>query len=160
MKLGASLLLALACGKDDGEGGLGYAADFAGREGVYLELGPVEDPRDTPLILHVEDQQWVLRWGDEWGAATELATYDLSLNSGLTVGGFQLLPSRLAVGEVGDGVEVTARGEVEVWYGIFEDAVTVSVESGPFAGEQVFGRDLGPIRVTHLGAVWELAYYE
>jgi len=154
------LLLTLACGKDDGDGGRGYAADFAGREGIYLELGPIEDPRDTPLILHVDDGQWILREGEEWGAAEEIATYDMVLNKGLTVGGSQLLPSRLAIGETGDGVEVTARGEVEVWYGLFDDAVTVAVESGPFAGEQVFGRDLGPVRVTHLGAIWELAYYE
>jgi hypothetical protein len=155
-----SWILLLACAEGGRGGGKGYAEDYAGREGVYLELGPADNPQNTPLILHIEGGSWILKYGASWAAAEAVASYDYSLEDGLVVGGDALLPDRIAVGEVLDGAEVTAIGDAETYYGVFDQAATVSIASGPWAGEQVFAQGLGLVSATYDSQRWELAYYE
>ena len=113
-----------------------------------------------PSVAADEAGDWILKYGASWGAAETVAEYGYTVDDGLVVGGTTLLPDRISIGEALDGAEVTAVGEAETYYGIFDQAATVSVSSGVWAGEQIFAQGLGLVSATYDGQRWELAYYE
>ncbi len=155
------LCLLVACNSDTHTDDQGlWAVDYVGEPGTYLQLGPTGDPLLEPnLIIRMEETTWTLRQGMGWASAEELAEFDIDTSQGLKVGDDVLLPERLVEGQSSDGVEITAIGDAEVYYGIFPDTVTVDVQSGRWAGEQIFAAGVGLIYVTFDGESWEMVYY-
>jgi hypothetical protein len=132
---------------------------YAGSTGTEVHLAPPDAPEETLLLLRIEAAAWTLRQGERWADAEELARYALQTDDGLWVDASHLLPAEVAAGATGEGVEVLSLGARETWYGGFEDVATVRVDEGPFAGEAAFARGVGPIALTHGGALWELVWY-
>ncbi len=134
---------------------------YVGAAGSYLELGPPDDPNGLGWLLQLEEDAWTLREGEAWITADEVfAVAAEASKDGLVVGGTRLLPDSVEEGTSADGVEVLSRDEVEVYYGTFPDAITVAVDGGDWAGEQVFARDVGLVSMTYQGVQRELRYYE
>lgn len=159
--LALCLLLPACQGESSAGGGGRDAAEYTGEPGTWLELGTVSDPAATPHhIYRLEETTWTVREGTEWSTAEDLAEYTVDTSEGLVVDGQRLLPARLAEGESQDGAEVLTIGEEEVYYGLFSDAVRVSVGSGTWAGEHVFAPGVGLIYTTVEGESWELVYYQ
>ncbi len=155
------LLLLLACQPDTTSTSAQSAAAWLGEVDTYIQLGQPDAPAEPPyLILRVEEDSWTLREGEDWTTGTELAVMEVDTSDGLVVGGERLLPDRPAEGESQDGAEVLSIGTAEVYYGSFEQALTVSVTGGRWAGEQIFGEGFGLISTTFDGEQWELVYYE
>ena len=114
----AALAVSLGCG--DAPAGLDYSSEgYVGLEDTLLALGPSENPRNTPIWLDISAEQWDLLEGDALDSAEHVTSWPVDLSDGLWVDGVQLLPARVQLGEASEGVEVTARGEHEVYYGIF-----------------------------------------
>lgn len=135
-------------------------ATWAGPAGTWLTLGPEGAPDSVPLMIHVEEDAWELRYGEPWRTATEAGIYDVATDAvGYRVDDSLLLPAGLEVGSSADGTTILDQGEVEVWYGTFPDALTVEVGQGTFQGEAVFADGVGPIRLRYAGRTWELVGY-
>jgi hypothetical protein len=147
-----ALLLACAGADPLPESSGAAAADYVGEPGRVLEFIPVGEPDAEGVSLSLLDGTW--SFGDVASYTARLAPDGFYVDEGL------VLPDRLAVGTTGEGVVVTAVGSVETWYGTFPDAVTVSIDAGPLAGEAEFARDVGPVRLVWEGWDGELAGYE
>jgi hypothetical protein len=160
--MSALLLLLCACGDLLGPTEAGFAAtDFAPEPGLWLQFGPEESPREGPfLMIEVSAVGWELRWGETWNGSEDREVLPWSEDDGLALGGALLLPAEVAAGSVQDGVEVLGIGDEEVYYGTFQDAARSAVPTGRAAGEQVFARDFGPIRLSLDDQAWELVYYQ
>jgi hypothetical protein len=157
------LILLLACGKGGDEGTRELrAADFVPPEGLVLEYRIAgSDDTDavdtdtavqappTALILLVEGG-WGFRAGTSWNTGTEVGVFPISIQGGLQVDGVPILPERIT-----DGI-----GPASTWYGEFEQAVTVEIAEGRFAGTMVLAPGLGPIAPTLDGVAYDLVYYE
>lgn len=160
----ALLVLCAGCGpQEDPEVNTSRAAaDYAGPPLMHLDLVAPTDTAAAPVMLRVSEAQdsWETRVGDRWSDGTDSRTWAVSLDGDLRVDDTLLLPARVSEGVVLESCTVTAVGEREVWYGLFPDVVSVQIAEGPFAGEQAFARDVGPILLTWSGEVWELASYE
>jgi len=158
------LSLVLACGGEPVETSAGSSADYAGRSELHAEFGPAGDTGSTPWLLRLDGEAWEARDGLAWPDAAVMGTWTASIDDGLWLDDgadrTQLLPARLAKGESGEGVSVVSLGGVDTWYGAFDDAVTVEVSEGRWAGEQVFARDFGLVVWTLDGETRELVYYE
>jgi hypothetical protein len=113
-------------------------------------LQVVEQRRDQPRRAGE-------RWDDGTGEAS-LATE--TSEEGLSVDGLLVLPARIRPDETWDGGEVVDIGPLDVWYGGFEQAVSVSLSGGRLAGEAGFARELGPVKLSLDGDPWELAGYQ
>lgn len=164
----------LACtGGDTGPGAGGLLAeDFAGPSEFRMEfveagsLASEDSGEDTAvptdvLHLHASDGTWSFRHGQRWSEATQLGEYAVEVtDDGIMLAGDQVLPARVTAGETSEaGVEVTALGELEVWYGTFPMVASVTVSEG-VPGEHAFAQGVGPIRLELFDASWELAFYE
>jgi len=152
------LLLLLACA-DEGavpESSGAAPAAYAGPVGRILEYAGMGDPQGDTRFLAIQEGSW------DWSASqTDASTWITRLtDEGLWVDEAQVLPERLAAGARAPGVEVTAVGEAETWYGTFPDTVTVDVEEGVLAGPTIWARDIGPVLITVQGWSGELVYYE
>ena len=156
------LLALLACQGDAPVSTSESFLAYAGKPGRSLEFVRSESTDSTPLLLEVNEDGsvWETRYGSRWSSAEPRDSFDVLRDAGLFVDDQQLLPERISVGATGEGVEISAIDAHTVWYGTFEDAVIVSVDSGRFTGEQVFAREIGPIALSLDGATWELAWYE
>lgn len=150
------LVLGLACDSKGGGPDALTAADFAPAPDLLLEYAPEGDPGAGATRITVTATTWEVEAPD--GAITSLP-WEIA-GTGLTLDGTLILPDPPTEGTAGDGVEITESGSREVWYGSFEDTVTVSVDGGVLAGTDVFGKGLGPIYLTMGGAPWELVYYQ
>lgn len=171
--LGAAALLG-ACGQAQPETSPRSYRDYAGREELHAEFAVVSEGVDSgedalvdgaPWLLRLDGASWEARHGEDWPEAASLGAWTAVLDGGLFLEDaaglrVQLLPERLAEGETGEGVEVTALGAAETWYGTFDDAVTVEVSEGDWAGRQVLARDFGLVIWTFRGEERELRYYE
>ena len=153
-------LLAACGGSGSSDGGGEGATDYLPEDGRYSEYGWAGVPSAQPLMLLTEDETWDLRSGETWNEAQQLGPFTLSTEDGLWLDDTLLLPERPETGLVEGGVEVLSMGEREVYYGTFQGTVSVEIEEGDFAGENVFAVGHGPIVITHLGVIWELVYYE
>lgn len=163
-----------ACAKEQPGSSARSFQDYAGREELHAEFAVVDEGGDTaaealaegaPWLLRLEGVAWEARHGEDWPEAASLGAWTALLEGGLfledpTGERVQLLPERLAEGEGSEDLEVTALGAAETWYGTFDDAVTVEVSEGDWAGRQVFARDFGLVVWTFRGEERELAYYE
>lgn len=152
------LLLLAACGPKDGEGTTGgAAADYASPPGAVLDLVPAGQGKSGQVsTLSVTDATW--DWEDPQG---QTSSWPWAVGAdGLSVNGELILPARTGPGSSGAGVSVTDNGATEVYYGTFDDTVTVEIDAGSFAGTAVFARGLGPIVLTLSGVPMELAYYQ
>lgn len=157
------ILLALwACGAPDPVSTAENFQPYAGPPGRSLEFVPSDAPDQTPLLLEVAEDggAWETRWGARWADAEPRDTFVVVREAGLFVAESQLLPEKISIGATGDGVELIDMDAHTVWYGTFDDTAIAAVELGRFAGEQVFAREIGPIRLTLDGVGWELAWYE
>ena len=136
-------------------------AAWLGEADTYVQYGQADNPDASPwLIFKIEVDTWTIREGEDWTTGTELASLEIDNTEGLIVGGDRLLPADTELGASEDGVEVVAVEDTEVYYGEFLDALHVEVDSGRFAGAQVFGQNFGLISTTFDGQTWELVYYE
>jgi hypothetical protein len=159
MTRAAALALLLgACG-GDGEGQGGKAGDYSGRADLEAEFVDPEYPEGQPWVLRTDEDGWELRQGARWADAAVLARFEVDRSDGLWLDDTRMLPASADEGARADGCTVTARGEVEVWYGTFPDAVETEVAEGRLAGAHAFARDIGPIRLTLDGETRELAFY-
>ncbi|MCP4804796.1 MAG: hypothetical protein GY913_30070 [Proteobacteria bacterium] len=169
--IGAIWLLACS-GGDSGPGAGGLLAeDFAGPSEFrmeFIEAGSMtsnDSGEDTAvatdvLHLHASDGTWSFRHGQRWSEATQMGEYAVEVtDDGITLAGDPVLPPRVAVGETTSGVEVTALGELEVWYGTFPMVASVTVSEG-VPGEHAFAQGIGPVQLELFDASWELAFYE
>lgn len=158
------LALVLACGGEQVGMSAGSSADYAGRSELHAEFGPDGDTGSTPWLLRLDGDAWEARDGLAWSDAAVMGAWTASISDGLWLDDgtdrTQLLPDRLVKGESGDGVSVVSLGEVDTWYGTFDDAVIVEVSDGRWAGEQAFARDFGLVIWTLDGETRELVYYE
>ncbi len=156
------ILLLLACSGDEGPQGLGgdyrdYLAPDAQYELVAREdSGAVEQV----WLLRIEEGTWTLRDGDRWRDANDLAQFEQSTEEGLRLDEYRILPERVEAGASFEGGHVEALEATQVWYGLFEAAVTVQLDEGPLAGRQVFAPGIGPIVLSFDGEERELALYE
>jgi hypothetical protein len=121
---------------------------------LFTEEGRGDEGDTTTLAL--TETTW--EWEDPTGAASSWP-YQLD-DRGLIVDLVQLLPPRVGTGSEAEGTRVTATGATEVYYGTFDDTVTVEVSDGSFAGTAVFASGLGPVRLTVAGVALELVYYQ
>ncbi len=161
--------LLVGCSSEPKDGSPMSAADYAGRPELHLEFGVSEDTGGLalgdPWFLRLDEESWEGRHGESWGLGAWLGAWTAAFDDGLWLEDaagerVNLLPDRLSQGATGEGVEVTALGEVSTWYGTFDDTVTVEVSEGDWAGTQVFARDFGLVLWTLGGETRELAYYE
>lgn len=137
-----------------------HLSTWAGPAGTWLTLGPQGAPDSVPLMIHVEQDAWELRYGEPWRAATDAGAYAVTTDAvGYHVDDSLLLPAGLEVGSSAEGTTIVDQGEVEVWYGTFPDALTVEVGQGPFQGEAVLADGVGPILLRFSGRTWELWGY-
>ena len=118
--------------------------------------------RDRPLLLTALADRWILREGeggdDRWSRATPFATWRIERSDDFKVDEGTVIPERPVLDDKENGARVTEAGPVSVWYGTFEDAITVRVDEGfAIEGEQAFARGFGPIRLTTTRGTWELA---
>lgn len=155
----------VACGGEGGPTSAGLVAqDFAGPESFRMEFveGPIdtgETPDGEVLHLHAEDGTWSFRLGQRWSEATPMGEHAIEVDGGLTIDGEVVLPERVSPGASEGGAEVTALGELQVWYGTFPTAASVTVSEG-FEGDHAFAQHIGPIQLQLFDASWELAFYE
>ena len=150
------LMLGLACGPKGADGETITVEDYAPAPDLLLEYAPLGTPDAGSTRVTVTTTTWEVETPD--GAITSM-TWEIG-GTGLTLDGTLILPDPPTQGTAGDGAEVTEVGTWEVWYGAFEDTVTVEVSSGALAGTNVFGKGLGPIYLTMGGGPWELVYYQ
>lgn len=157
-----SLLLAVACSAEFvNEPGPASNSDWGGPVGAYLELAPVGMPDSPALLIEVGETEWEIRYGTGWSGAQVLDLVDVvSDGTGYAVGDSMLVPAPVEQGASAGGSTITAQGQVEVWYGIFADAISVEVGSGAFAGDAAFASGVGPLLLDYEGKSWELVYYE
>ncbi len=155
----ATLLWACAGGGNP-QGTGEHATDYLPPEGHYSEYGWAGAPSDAPMMLLVDESSWILRNGETWNTATELGTFAIRTEDGVWIGDTHLLPEQVELGLEEDGITVTDMGHHEVYYGIFDNTVTVEVDEGELAGEHTLAVDHGPIVLTWEGVTWELVYYE
>ena len=156
------VLLSMACSVEfvGGSGDLSIL-DWGGPPGAYLELAPQGMPDSPALLIEVGEDAWEIRYGSGWSGAQVLGMVDVRADStGYAAGDSMLVPQPIEVGSTAEGSTITARGEVEVWYGTFPDAVEVDVGGGDFVGSAAFAPGVGPIRLDYQGKSWELVYYE
>lgn len=176
------LLLLAACGTSSGPASGGAtAAEYTPSAGTVLEYA-VQGALEALYPEGDTGADTASAAGTDTGASESVPTIRLTVNDtlweieddngpigaleyrmdsdGLWVGSSHLLPARLAEGETGEGVTVTAIGPTTVWYGSFDPSGTVTVDSGELAGTNVLAEALGPIALTYAGQVWELVYYE
>ena len=156
------LVLLLACSQGFGDQvGDPTVLDWGGPPGSWLTLAPVGAPDDEPLQIRIDDGLWDMRLGELWRTASEAQVAPVEVDSdGYWADDSLLLPAGLSKGDSAQGTTITSRGEVEVWYGSFPDALSVDIGSGAFAGEAAFVVEHGPIRLSWRGVDWELVSYE
>lgn len=134
---------------------------WGGPAGAYLELAPIGEPDSPALLIEIDRDGWDLRYGTGWSGAQELGARGLVIDElGYAVGESLLVPAPVEEGASAQGSTILRRGELEVWYGTFPDAIEVEVGGGELAGEAAFGAGIGPLRLTWQGRAWELVYYE
>lgn len=156
------LLLALACSAEFvGGADAATAEEWGGPVDSYLELAPQDFPDSPALLIEITRAGWEIRYGSSWSSAQDLDRLTVLADStGYRVGDSLLLPVPVQVGTEVQGTRIVARGELEVWYGTFPDAVEVEVGQGEMAGAAAFAPGVGPLRLEYQGKAWELVYYE
>lgn len=159
--IGASMLLLVGC-KGGSEADPSFTAGaFVPPDGRHQEYTPADDTAADPLMLRAEADEWTMVVGESWATGTEIGRFTVRADAdGLWAADTLLLPDRVSVGATGEGVEVTAIEEHTTYYGTFDLAVTVEIESGAWAGTQVLARGFGPVTATLDGETWDLVYYE
>jgi hypothetical protein len=151
----------LACTGDEGPAGLGAdARDYLAPDAQYELIALDDTGSDSVWLLRVEEGTWTLREGERWRDAEELAAFEADTSDGLRLDEARVLPPRLEAGAAFEGGSVEAVEATQVWYGLFETAVTVQLDEGRLAGRQVFAAGVGPIVLTVDGEERELALYE
>ena len=157
-----ALGLLVACAPGSGGAGFGNNSprieDYAPPEGRHVELAEASalqfmelDNQLPVLMIREEDGRWWLREGEGWRFGEDVADYPVEIDGGLWIAETEILPAPIAEATEGDGVRILGLGSLETWYGTFDNTVTVEVDEGDWAGEQVFARDIGLIRVTWRG---------
>jgi hypothetical protein len=168
LRRAALLATLLGCGAADPVGaGQDDPAGYAGPVGRRWAFIPAGQPERPALLIHHLGAAWEVRVGDRWRTATPVALWPLSTDGGLFVDGIRLLPDPVLTGAADGDVEVLSVGEVAVWYGTFDRAVTAEVATVPWHGQHTFVDGFGPIRlgwhaadVGLEGSDFELAGYE
>jgi hypothetical protein len=148
-------------GSDTGPGDTGASDTGATDTGTGDTAAPSVD-RERPLLLTALADRWILRQGeggdDRWSRADPFATWQLDRSDDFMVDEGTVIPERPVLDDKENGARVTEAGPVTVWYGTFEDAITVKVDEGyALEGVQAFARGFGPIRLTTSRGSWELA---
>ena len=162
-----SLALLLACSQAFDEEQLGAGVeDWGGPAGGFFMLTPVGSPDSPALMIEAlsdvgQVAAWELRYGETWSTAQVLGQYPAFVDGdGYHVEQSLIVPNPVEVGTTVDGTAITDRGELETWYGVFPDAIQVSVGGGPFKGSAAFSAGVGPLRLEYQGDTWEIVYYE
>jgi hypothetical protein len=148
-------------GSDTGSRDTGASDTGATDTGTGDTPAPSVD-RERPLLLTALADRWILRQGeggdDRWSRAAPFATWQLDRRDDFKVDEGTVIPERPVLDDKENGARVTEAGPVTVWYGTFEDAITVKVDEGyALEGVQAFARGFGPIRLTTSRGSWELA---
>jgi hypothetical protein len=159
----AVVLLGLGACKKDGAsgGGVWEGAAYDVLAGRHLEYTPAGLPNGVVLMLRkTDDGDWSMREGDDWQSGVSMGIHPVEVADGLWIDEQQVLPAKITVGALGEGVEVVEMGEWETWYGTFDDAVVVAIDGGVWEGEAAFGRGFGPLTFSFENVDWDLVYYE
>lgn len=153
----AATLVGCKGGADPAAGGGG---NYAGMAELEAEFVDPEAPEAAPWLLRIDEERWEIRDGDRWADAAVVGAWSVDRSDGLQLDDVRMLPKNAEEGASADGLRVDFRGEVEVYYGVFPDAVETTVSGGgPLEGSHAFAKGIGPIRLTVGGETREVAFY-
>lgn len=142
--------------------GYDYTPEFGATFSYMQPTGTTTIDATGDLHMFIGNGSWDLKMGADYATGTDFATWtvDYETDVGLFVDGSLILPDAFVEGDSFDNGTVDAIAEKEVAIGTYDEAITVTVDTGTLAGEAAFVVGTGPIVLTIDGTRWEVVQYE